>query len=164
MDFWVLGSKFTKFLKQQISFSLNFVSLFSVMRRNSSVLFQLKFYILSTKGAYQCTNLVKLQVSSQKSEIFYFDEVLLSKLSNVSCKKVMQSYLSWDWRVMQRLKKNWLVVQIWHEEFGEFSPNQSKVWKFHFDGLFLSKVFKVWAKKNTEESSFMTLSSEARFE
>ena len=37
--------------------------------------------------------------------------------------------------------------QIWHEEFGEFSPNHSKVWKFHFDGLFLSEVYKVWAKK-----------------
>ena len=37
--------------------------------------------------------------------------------------------------------------QIWHEEFGEFSPNHSKVQKFHFDGLFLSKVYEVWAKK-----------------
>ena len=37
--------------------------------------------------------------------------------------------------------------QIWHEELGKISPNHSKVWKFHFDGLFLSKVYKVWAKK-----------------
>ena len=40
-DFWVLGSKFTKFLsflKQQISFSSNFASLLSVMRHNSSLL------------------------------------------------------------------------------------------------------------------------------
>ena len=52
-DFWVLGSKFIKFssfLKQQISFSWNFASIVSVMRyKNSSVLFYLKFYILSTK-------------------------------------------------------------------------------------------------------------------
>ena len=39
--------------------------------------------------------------------------------------------------------------QIWHEGFGEFSPNHSKIQKFHFDGLFLSKVYEVWAKKNT---------------
>ena len=64
-DFWVLGSKFTKFLsvlKQQIGFSSNFASTFSVMRLNSSVLFQLKIYILSTKGAYQGTNLAKSKV------------------------------------------------------------------------------------------------------
>ena len=42
LDFWVFGWKFIKFLmsylKPQISFSLNFTSLFSVMRDNSSVL------------------------------------------------------------------------------------------------------------------------------
>ena len=54
--------------------------------------------------------------------------------------------------------------QKWHEEFGKFSPNHSKVQKFHFDGLFLSKVYEVWAKKNTEELSFMTLNSDEKFE
>ena len=42
-DFWVVGWTFTKFLmsylKPQVSFSLNFASLFSVMRDNSSVFF-----------------------------------------------------------------------------------------------------------------------------
>ena len=42
-DFWMVGWKFTKFLmsclKLQVSFSLNFASLFSAMRDNSSVLF-----------------------------------------------------------------------------------------------------------------------------
>ena len=42
-DFWVVGWKFTKFLrsylKPQVSFYLNFASLLSVMRNNSSVLF-----------------------------------------------------------------------------------------------------------------------------
>ena len=42
-DFWVFGWKFTKFLmsylKLQVSFSLNFASLFSFTRDNSSVLF-----------------------------------------------------------------------------------------------------------------------------
>ena len=33
------------------------------------------------------------------------------------------------------------------KELGEFLPNHSKVWKFHFDELFLSKVHKVWVKK-----------------
>ena len=33
------------------------------------------------------------------------------------------------------------------EEFGEFSPKHSKIWNFHFDGLFFSKAYEVWAKK-----------------
>ena len=43
LDFWVFGWKFTKFLmsclKLQVRFSLNFASLFSFTRDNSSVLF-----------------------------------------------------------------------------------------------------------------------------
>ena len=40
-EFWVLGSKFTKFLSflKQIGFSSNFVSFFSIMKHDSSVLF-----------------------------------------------------------------------------------------------------------------------------
>ena len=42
-DFWVVGWNFTKFLisnmKLQVNFSLNFASLFGVMRNNSSILF-----------------------------------------------------------------------------------------------------------------------------
>ena len=68
-----LSSAQVKILTSLIIFELinhffrNSASLFSVMRHNSSVLFQMKFYILSTKGAYQSTNLVKFYVSSQKS-------------------------------------------------------------------------------------------------
>ena len=79
----MLRSKFTKFLsflKQQISFTSNFASVFSVMRHKSSLIFQLKFYILSTKGAYQSTNLVTFYVSSRKSKILHFDVFLLSKI------------------------------------------------------------------------------------
>ena len=56
-DFWVVGWKVTKFLmsclKLQVSFSLilHHSSVFSVMRDNSSVLFQLNLYMIWTKGA-----------------------------------------------------------------------------------------------------------------
>ena len=42
-------------------------------------------------------------------------------------------------------------------------PNHSKVQKFHFDGVFLSKVYEVWTKK-PQESSFITLNSNSEFE
>ena len=138
----MLRSKFDKFLlflKQQIRFSSNFLSLFSVMRHNSSILFKLTFYILSTKGAYQCKSLVKFHVGSGESLCTLMGSFCY--LYKVSAKKLQKRYLSWHWRVMQR--KTDLRFQVWYDEFGEFSPNHSKVWKFFFDGLFLSKVYKV---------------------
>ena len=54
------------------------------------------------------------------------------------------NYLSWHWGMMLILKKNWLVVS----DMVNFNPpNHSKLEKFHFDMLFLSKVYEVWAKK-----------------
>ena len=40
----------------------------------------------------------------------HFDWSLSRKVNNFSPKKVQRSCLSWLWRVMQHLKKNWLVV------------------------------------------------------
>ena len=40
----------------------------------------------------------------------HFDWSLLCKVYNVWPKKVQRSYISWHWRVMRNLKKNWLVV------------------------------------------------------
>ena len=51
-EFQVLRSKFTKFLSfltQQISFSSNFASLFSVMRHNLSILFLAEFFYIFNK-------------------------------------------------------------------------------------------------------------------
>ena len=40
----------------------------------------------------------------------HFNGLLVTKVYNVWAKTVQRSYLSWHWRVMQNLKKNWLVV------------------------------------------------------
>ena len=45
-----------------------------------------------------------------------FDSSLLCKVYNVWPKKVQTSYISWHWRVMQNLKKNWLV--FWKMTWG----------------------------------------------
>ena len=60
--------------------------------------------------------------------------------------------------------KNWLLVSNMTWGSGEFPVTHSKVRQFHFNGLFLLKVFEVWAKKYTEELYFMTLNSDAKFE
>ena len=96
---------------------------------------------------------------------FHFNGLLLSKVYIVPAKKVNRSYLSWHWRVMQNLKRNWLVVSkltwgIWRI----LTQALESLKNFHFNRLLLSKVYIVWAKKSTEESSFMTLKSDAKFE
>ena len=40
----------------------------------------------------------------------HFNGLLLSKVCFVSAKKVQRSYLAWNWRVIQNLKRNRLVV------------------------------------------------------
>ena len=46
----------------------------------------------------------------------HFHWFLLCKVFNVWPKKVQRSYLSWNWRVMQNLKKNWLAA--WNMTWG----------------------------------------------
>ena len=67
-----------------------------------------------TWGIWQILTQVLLSLKN-----FHFNELLLSKVYIVWAKKVQWSYLLWHWRMMQNLKKNWLVVWkmtwgIWH--------------------------------------------------
>ena len=54
-------------------------------------------------------NLVDFHKSPQKSEKLWIDGLFLSK-AYVSARKLQRNYVSWHWRVMENLKKNWLVV------------------------------------------------------
>ena len=86
--------------------------------------------------------------SSRKSEISHIDGLLLSKSYKVSTKKVQKSYLSWHWRMMQSLKKNWLVISnmtwvIW----GIFTQPLKSLKITLTWALFVHKVYRVWAKK-----------------
>ena len=70
-----------------------------------------KFKRKQTRGLKNDTkNLVNFHASSGKSENFHFDGLLLSKECKVFGEKVHKNYVSWYWRVMQKLKKNWLLT------------------------------------------------------
>ena len=93
-------------------------------------------------------NLVNFNVSSGKSESLHFDVLLFSIAYKVSAKKVQKNYLSWHWKKIQTLKKNWLF--IWKMTWGIWWTLTWAVEKsenLHFDGLLLWKVCNVWAKK-----------------
>ena len=55
-------------------------------------------------------NLVNFNVTSGKSESLHFDVLLFSIAYKVPAKKVQKNYLSWHWKKIQTLKKNWLFV------------------------------------------------------
>ena len=72
--------------KLQVSFSLNFASLFSVMRDYSSVLFKLKLYMIWTKGAHQTAKFQTFDCSRKISPNLYFGRLLLLKVYEISAK------------------------------------------------------------------------------
>ena len=90
---------------------------------------------------------MKFHVSSRKSEILHSNGFFLSKSYKFWAKKVQKSYLSLGWRVMQSLKRNWLVLS--HMTWGIcwIFTQPLKSLKYLFDGLFLYKVYKLWAIK-----------------
>ena len=55
-------------------------------------------------------NLVNFIARSVRSEHLHLDVLLLSIAYKVSAKKVQKNYLSWHWKEIQTLKKNWLFV------------------------------------------------------
>ena len=85
-------------------------------------------------------NFVNFHVNSRKSESLNFLGLLLSVAYKVSTKKVQKSYLSWHWRVIKLWRKTNFLFEKWQRE-------QWKSENLHFDGLLLSKVCNVWAKK-----------------
>ena len=58
-----------------------------------------------------------------KSKNWNFDGILLSKVENLWAQNLQGKFLSWQWRMIQNLKRNWLVSskltlgiwQIWPE-------------------------------------------------
>ena len=98
-DFLVLWWKFAKFLKlfskPNVSFSSNFASLFIVMKDNSFVLFQVKHYVLCTKGNNQSATFWDFRVLGSKfTKILSFLKKEISVSTNfASLFSVMRQFL-----------------------------------------------------------------------
>ena len=70
-----------------------------------------KFKGKLTRGLkHDIRNLVNFHASSWKSENVHVNGLILSKSYKVLDEKVKRNYVSWHWRKMQSLKKNWLLV------------------------------------------------------
>ena len=55
-------------------------------------------------------NFANFHQSTWKCQNWNFDKILLSKVENVWALNLQWSYVSWQWRMIQKLKRNWLVI------------------------------------------------------
>ena len=93
-------------------------------------------------------NLANFDQNTWKSQSWDFDGIILSKVENAWAKKVQRSYMSRHWPSLKSLKRNWLVVSkltlgIWRI----LTQAVTSLKKLHFNGMLLTKVYNVWAKK-----------------
>ena len=102
-------TKFLSFLKQQISFFFQILHHFSALWDTTSLYFSSWNFMY-----FQQKKPIKVKIwwnFTWVVESLKFCSLMASFCKNkVSANKVQKSYLSWHWRVMQNLKKNWFVV------------------------------------------------------
>ena len=103
--------------------------------------------MICTKGAHQSVKFQTFNCSPKISPNLYFDRILLLKVYKISAKKIQRSYVSWPWRVMQNLKKNWLIVSKMTRIWWILTRALKSLANLHFDWFLLCKVFNVWPKK-----------------
>ena len=128
-------------LKLQVSFSLNFASLFSAMRNNSSVLFYLKLYTIWTKEAHQSAKFQTFNCSRKMSPTLYFDRLLLCKLYKISA-KMLQRICLMTLKSDAKSEEKPIFYLKNDKNFVNFDLRTQKSLKnFHFDLSLFSKVY-----------------------
>ena len=94
------------------------------------------------------SNLANFHQNTLKCQNWYFHGILLSKVENAWAANLQRSYNQWHWRMMKNAKRNWLNVSkltqgIWWILTRELESPKT----LHFNGLPLTKLYNVWAKK-----------------
>ena len=78
--------------------------------------------------------------------------------------KIYRGVVSWQWRMMQKLKRNWLASSKLTWGVLQISTRALENLKnVHFNGLLLTKVH-VWAKESIEELFLIALNTNTKFE
>ena len=74
------------------------------------------------------------------------------KLKTFEFKTYIEIYVSWEWRMMQKLKRNWLLSS--KLTWGLLTQALENLQKLHFNGLLLSKVY-VWLVQGKVQRSYV---------
>ena len=86
-------------------------------------------------------NLTKFYQSTWKSPNWNLGGILLSEVEKVWAYILQGNYVSWQWKMMRTLKRNWLVSSKWTWGIWGISTRALKNFKnLHFNGLLLTKV------------------------
>ena len=101
-------------------------------------------------------SLANFYQSTWKCQNWEFNGIYFSKVENAWSKNLRRSYVSLYWRMMKKLKRNWLVI----------SKLTREIWRILIQALKSLKKSHFLApfEQSTEELSFMTLKSDAKFE
>ena len=93
-------------------------------------------------------NFANFHQSTWKCQNWNFDGILLSKVGNVWAQNLQRSYVSWQWRMIQKLKRNWLVVLKLTWGTSQILTRALESLKnLCFNWLLVTKVYIVWAAK-----------------
>ena len=131
-------------LKPQVSYYLNFSSLLSVMRDNSSVLFQLKLYMIWTKGTQQSAKFQTFNCLCKVSPNLYFDRLLLLKVYKILVKKVYTKELClMTLKIDAKFKEKLICCFKNDRNLVNFDPSTQSLKNLHFHWFLLCKVFNV---------------------
>ena len=101
-----------------------------------------------------------------KSKIWDFYWVLLSKGENVWAWNLQGSYVSWEWWMLQNLKKNWLVnLKLIWAIWWILTRALENLKNLNFNELSWTKVYIMFGlKKSTEELCLIALKIHVKFE
>ena len=95
-----------------------------------------------------------LSQALENLKTFYFNVLLFRKVYTAWAKKVHKSYLSWNWWGIQNLGRNGLAVSKLAQWIWQILTWGLKSLKdFHFNGLLMSKLCIVLAKKKVQRSN-----------
>ena len=93
-------------------------------------------------------NLASFHQRTWNCQNWNFDKILLSKVENLWALNLQWSYVSWQWRMIQKLKRNWLVVLKLTWGTSQILTRALESLKnLCFNWLLVTKVYIAWATK-----------------
>ena len=100
-------------------------------------------------------NLANFHKSTWKCQNWNFDGILLPKGENVWPENLQRTYVSWQWKMIQKLKRNWLVVlKLTWGTLQILTRALISLKNLCFNWLLVAKVYIVWTTK--VESSYLS--------
>ena len=93
-------------------------------------------------------NFANFHQSTWKCQNWNFDGILLSKVENIWASNLQRSCVSWQWRMVQKLKRNWLaVLKLTWGTSQILTRALESLKNLCFNWLLVTKVYIVWATK-----------------